>query len=62
MKLVALQGRITPPEGDKVVLPVSGGDTSIGAAQISALYNTENGNLWDLSLTTNKIERGLKFC
>ncbi len=56
LKLVALQGRITPPEGDKVVLPVSGGDTSIGAAQISALYNTENGNLWDLSLTTNKIE------
>ncbi len=56
LKLVALQGRITPPEGDKVVLPVSGGDTSIGAAQISALYNAENGNLWDLSLTTNKIE------
>ncbi len=56
LQLVALQGRITPPDGDKVVLPVSGGETSIGAAQISALYNTENGNHWDLSLTTNNVE------
>ncbi|WP_299667323.1 translocation/assembly module TamB domain-containing protein [uncultured Ruegeria sp.] len=56
LELVALQGRITPPDGDKVVLPVSGGDTAIGAAQISALYNTANGNLWDLNLTTNKVE------
>ncbi len=56
LQLVALQGRITPPEGDKVVLPVSGGDTSIGAAQISALYNSKNGNYWDLSLTTDNVE------
>ncbi|WP_299988305.1 translocation/assembly module TamB domain-containing protein [uncultured Ruegeria sp.] len=56
LELVALQGRITPPDGDKVVLPISGGDTAIGAAQISALYNTANGNLWDLNLTTNKVE------
>ncbi|SDW73478.1 autotransporter secretion inner membrane protein TamB [Ruegeria halocynthiae] len=56
LQLVALQGRITPPNGNKVVLPISGGDTSIGAAQISALFNAENGNLWDLSLTTNTVE------
>ena len=55
LQLAALQGRITPPEGDSVVLPVSGGDTSIGAAQISALFNAANGNLWDLSLTTNAV-------
>ncbi len=55
LELAALQGRITPPEGDSVVLPISGGDTSIGAAQISALFNAENGNLWDLSLTTNAV-------
>ncbi|WP_174822696.1 translocation/assembly module TamB domain-containing protein [Ruegeria lacuscaerulensis] len=53
LQLVALQGRITPPDGDTVVLPVAGGDTSIEAAQISALYDQKNGNLWDLSLTAN---------
>ncbi|KIC41342.1 hypothetical protein RA27_11355 [Ruegeria sp. ANG-R] len=56
LQLVALQGRIAPPDGNTVVLPISGGDTSIGAAQISALFNAANGNLWDLSLTTSNIE------
>ncbi len=55
LELAALQGRITPPEGQSVVLPVSGGDTSIEAAQISALFDQKNGNLWDLSLTTNGL-------
>lgn len=55
LQLAALQGRITPPEGDKVVLPVSGGGTSIKAAQISALFDQKNGNLWDLSLTANGL-------
>ncbi len=53
LQLAALQGRITPPDGDKVVLPVAGGDTSIEAAQISVLFDQKNGNLWDLSLTAN---------
>ncbi|NOD93069.1 translocation/assembly module TamB [Ruegeria sp. HKCCD4884] len=56
LQLAALQGRITPPDGQKVVLPVSGGDTSIEAAQISALFDEKNGNLWDLSLTANGIK------
>ena len=55
LKLAALQGRITSPEGDSVVLPVSGGDTLVGAAHFSALFNAENGNLWDLSLSTNAV-------
>ncbi len=55
LQLVALQGRITPPEGDRVVLPVSGGETSVGAAQVSALFDAKNGNLWDLSLTTDSV-------
>ncbi|MTI02630.1 translocation/assembly module TamB domain-containing protein [Roseibium sp. RKSG952] len=55
LQLAALQGRITPPDGDKVVLPVSGGDTSIGAAQISALFDAKNGNLWDLSVTADDV-------
>lgn len=56
LQLVAVQGRITPPDGDRVVLPVSGGETSIGAAQLSALYDVKNGNLWDLSLTADNVE------
>lgn len=56
LQLAALQGRITPPEGERVVLPVSGGTTSIEAAQISALFDRENGDHWDLSLTANALE------
>lgn len=55
LQLAAIQGRITPPDGDKVVLPVSGGDTSVGSVQVSALYNKDNGNLWDLSLTAREV-------
>ncbi|GAA6158784.1 translocation/assembly module TamB domain-containing protein [Ruegeria sp. HU-ET01832] len=53
LALAALQGRITPPDGQAVILPVAGGDTSLQAAQISALFDQKNGNLWDLSLTAN---------
>jgi len=56
LQLAALQGRITPPDGDRVVLPVSGGNTSLEAAQISALFDQRNGNLWDLSLTANGVQ------
>ncbi|WP_050603128.1 translocation/assembly module TamB domain-containing protein [Ruegeria sp. 6PALISEP08] len=56
LQLAALQGRITPPDGQSVVLPISGGDTSIEAAQISALFDEQNGNLWDLSLTANGVK------
>lgn len=55
LQLAALQGRITPPDGQTVVLPVAGGDTSIKAAQLSALFDRQNGNLWDLSLTANEF-------
>ncbi|WP_367647692.1 translocation/assembly module TamB domain-containing protein [Ruegeria arenilitoris] len=56
LQLAALQGRITPPDGEAVVLPVAGGDTSIQSAQLSALFDRQNGNLWDLSLTANDFE------
>ncbi|MCG7518663.1 translocation/assembly module TamB domain-containing protein [Ruegeria sp. Ofav3-42] len=55
LQLAALQGRITPPDGQTVVLPVAGGDTSIKSAQLSALFDRQNGNLWDLSLTANEF-------
>ena len=53
LQRAALQGRITPPDGDTVILPVAGGDTSITSAQLSALFDQQNGNIWDLSLTAN---------
>ncbi|MEO1109225.1 MAG: translocation/assembly module TamB domain-containing protein [Pseudomonadota bacterium] len=56
LQLAALQGRITPPNGETVVLPASGGETSIEAAQISALFDQANGNLWDLSLTADAFK------
>ncbi len=56
LQLAALQGRISPPNGETVVLPASGGETSIEAAQISALFDQSNGNLWDLSLTANAFK------
>ncbi|WP_254442477.1 translocation/assembly module TamB domain-containing protein [Ruegeria arenilitoris] len=55
LQMVAVQGRITPPDGDRVVLPISGGETSVGAAHLSALYDVKNGNLWDLSLTADDV-------
>lgn len=55
LRKAAIQGRITPPQGDDVVLPFGGGDTSVGAAQFSALFDQANGNYWDLSLTANDI-------
>ncbi|WP_377193420.1 translocation/assembly module TamB domain-containing protein [Ruegeria meonggei] len=56
LQLAALQGRITPPDGETVVLPVADGETSIEAAQISALFDQQNGNLWDLSLTADAFQ------
>ncbi len=56
LKLAALQGRITPPEGDQVILPIAGGDTSVAAAQVSALFDAKSGNLWDLSLTLRQLD------
>lgn len=53
---VALQGRITPPTGDKVVLPVADPRITLEAAQFSALLNRETGNHWDLSLTADALE------
>ncbi len=56
LRLAAIQGRITPPGGtSSVILPVGAGDTSIGAAQLSALFDLRNGNLWDLSVTADKV-------
>ncbi len=56
LQRAALQGRITPPDGEAVVLPISGGETSVEAAQVSALFDQENGDHWDLSLTADAFK------
>ncbi|WP_281996055.1 translocation/assembly module TamB domain-containing protein [Ruegeria faecimaris] len=56
LQFAALQGRITPPQGQAVTLPVGGGDKTIKSAHISTLFDQKNGNLWDLSLTADKFK------
>ncbi|TMV08071.1 translocation/assembly module TamB [Ruegeria sediminis] len=56
LEKAALQARITPPQGETVVLPVPGGQTTIGAAQLSGLFDQANGNIWDLSLTADDLK------
>lgn len=53
---LALQGRITPPEGETVLLPTGEPKITLESAQISALLDAASGNTWDLSLTANAIE------
>lgn len=53
---VALQGRITPPDGDNVVLPVANPRITLEAAQLSALLDRKNGNHWIVSLTADGLE------
>ncbi|WP_353328548.1 translocation/assembly module TamB domain-containing protein [Phaeobacter sp. NW0010-22] len=53
---VALQGRITPPSEDRIVLPLSGPRTTLKAAQFSTLMDRANGNQFDLSVTASGVE------
>lgn len=51
----ALQGRVTPPDGDRVILPVAEPRITLEAAQISGLYDKANGDGWVLSLTADEV-------
>ena len=53
---LAVQGRIMPPTGDRVVLPVADPRITLEAAQFSALLDRALGNHWDLSLTADALE------
>lgn len=43
-----LQGRIVPPSGDEVLLPVSGADTYVQSATLSGTFDASAGNGWRL--------------
>lgn len=54
---VLLQGRIAPPAGTEVVLPMTGPRTAISAAQLTARLDAATGNRWDLALTLDGLTR-----
>lgn len=59
---VLLQGRIAPPRGEFVVLPIGEPSTSIQSAVINARLEAEKDNTWDLRLSVDGIERtGVKL-
>ncbi|SFU19922.1 translocation/assembly module TamB domain-containing protein [Sedimentitalea nanhaiensis] len=57
IETLLLSGRIAPPEGTEVVLPMSGPRTSIGAAKISARLQAEIDDTWDFQLGVDKLSR-----
>ncbi|GGH23072.1 autotransporter secretion inner membrane protein TamB [Cribrihabitans marinus] len=56
LERLALQGRITPPSGERVVLPVADPRVELGQAQISALYDSGTAKGWTLSVTAEDVE------
>lgn len=43
-----LQGRIAPPSGDEVVLPIAGGQTTVQGVTLSGTFDASAGNGWRL--------------
>ncbi len=54
---VDLAGRITPPTGDSVQLPIPGGTTTIGAATVNATLDGTQNDAWRLSLDVDDLTR-----
>jgi translocation and assembly module TamB len=54
---VLLHGRIAPPAGTEVVLPMTGPRTAISAAQLTARLDAATDNSWDLALTLDGLTR-----
>ena len=57
-----LTGSLRPSNGQSVLLPIPGQETRIGAAQISARYDSAKGDAFSLKTTFSGLERpGLKI-
>ncbi|MBP0481183.1 translocation/assembly module TamB domain-containing protein [Sagittula salina] len=52
-----LQGRITPPEGDRVVLPLAGPETSVERVTLTGIFDAAKGNGWQLRAQVAGFER-----
>ncbi|WP_424985287.1 translocation/assembly module TamB domain-containing protein [Microbulbifer sp. S227A] len=54
---VELEGRISPPNGDEVVLPMGAPRTAIKGATFSAQFDAERDNRWSLLLGVDGVNR-----
>ena len=52
-----LQGGITPPQGERVVLPIPGAETSVAGVTLEATFNAEEGNGWSLQTVVEGFDR-----
>ncbi|MFA3918594.1 translocation/assembly module TamB domain-containing protein [Ruegeria hyattellae] len=55
LEKLAIQGRITPPGGDTVVLPVADPVTELKRAEFSLLLDAANGDSWYLNLSAKSL-------
>lgn len=54
---VLMQGRIAPPSGAAVVLPLTGPRTALSAARFTLRLDASAGNEWDLILSADRLSR-----
>lgn len=54
---VSLLGRIAPPDGSGVVLPLTGPRTVVSAVDLSARLDRASGNTWELALSLDGLAR-----
>lgn len=57
LERVSVEGRISPPDGDEVVLPIGEPRTAIGEAVISAGFDAQNDEGWQLVLGIDALNR-----
>lgn len=57
LERVLLQGRIAPPTGNEVVLPMGEPRTAIQAAVLSAQFEADKDNAWSLVLSVDGLDR-----
>lgn len=57
LERVLLQGRVAPPDGNEVVLPMGEPRTAIQAAILSAQFEADKDNAWSLVLSVDGLNR-----
>ena len=57
LETALLHGRIAPPEGDSVLLPLAGPRTELGAARLTLRMDGAQGRDWHLTLSADRLAR-----
>ncbi|WP_425072819.1 translocation/assembly module TamB domain-containing protein [Sagittula sp. S175] len=52
-----LNGRITPPDGERVILPLGGAETSVEGVMLTGVFDASNGNGWQLRAQVSGAQR-----